>query len=167
MPEILTEEQRFARCLDEVLRHEGGYADHPSDPGGATNLGVTRKTLARWRGVSPWWKLTKGQVQGLGRDEARKIYQALYWTPSKGPELPAGLDLALFDFAVNSGPPKAAKALQRELKVKPDGLIGPLTFEALKRRALAAGTAGLIVALCNGRLTFLQRLATTAVFGKG
>ena len=69
---------RFEICLDEVLRHEGGYADHPSDPGGATNMGITHKTLARWRKVSPWWKLSKDEVKALGREEAARIYRASY-----------------------------------------------------------------------------------------
>lgn len=159
--------ERFARCLDQVLAFEGGYADHPKDPGGATNMGITRKTLARWRKVSPWWKLPKADVKALGRDEAARIYDASYWQRVHGADLPAGVDLALFDYAVNSGPVRAIKALQASLKVKADGWIGPLTLDALKARIAAAGVTGLIVGLCDGRLSFLQRLATFAVFGRG
>ena len=166
MPE-LTAAARFARCLDHVLAHEGGYADHPGDPGGATNMGITRKTLARWRKVSPWWKLPKADVRALGRDEAARLYDAAYWQRVHGADLPAGLDLALFDYAVNSGPARAIKALQGELGVKADGWIGPLTLGALRARIAAAGVGGIIVALCDGRLGFLQRLATFAVFGRG
>ena len=121
---------RFDQCLDEVLRHEGGYVDHPSDPGGATNMGITRKTLARWRQVSPWWKLDKAAVRGLERAEAARIYRASYWDTSRAGLLPAGLDLALFDFAVNSGPDRAVRLLQAELGVVADGRIGPLTLGA-------------------------------------
>lgn len=167
MSDDLTEAQRFARCLDAVLRQEGGYADHPKDPGGATNLGITRKTLARWRGVAPWWKLPKADVMALDKGEAGRIYRAHYWTRIAGQSLPAGLDLALFDYGVNSGPARAVKALQAELKVKTDGFVGPLTLGALRARIAAAGTAGLIVALCDGRLNFLQRLAIFATFGRG
>ena len=166
MPET-TAAERFARCLDLVLAHEGGYADHPGDPGGATNMGITRKTLARWRKVSPWWKLPKAEVKALGRDEAARVYDASYWQRVHGAELPAGLDLALFDYAVNSGPVRAIKALQAELRVTADGWIGPLTLGALKARIAAAGVAGLVTALCDGRMSFLQRLATFAVFGRG
>lgn len=158
---------RFVTCLPHVLKHEGGYADHPKDPGGATNLGITHKTLARWRGISPWWKLPKAEVKALKQDEAGRIYQSLYWQPAKAPDSPPGLDLTLFDFAVNSGPARAAKALQAELKVKVDGLIGPLTLRALKARIAIEGAAGLIAALSDRRLTFLQKLATYAVFGRG
>jgi len=162
-----TAEERFARCLKLVLKLEGGYVDHPSDPGGATNLGITRKTLARWRKVSPWWNLPKADVKALEVGEAGRIYEASYWRRVQGGALPGGLDLALFDFAVNSGPLRAIKALQGQLKVKADGDLGPLTLDALKAHAAVAGVAGLIVALCDGRLGFLQRLATFAIFGRG
>lgn len=158
---------RFERCLDEVLRFEGGYADHPSDPGGATNMGITRKTLARWRAVTPWWSLAKGEVQRLDRTEAAKIYRASYWDRVNGNKLPAGLDLALFDFAVNSGPDRAVKMLQGRLGVVADGQVGPLTLNAIKTQIALKGAAGLIDALCDQRLDFLTRLATFAVFGKG
>ncbi|WP_316359517.1 glycoside hydrolase family 108 protein [Devosia sp.] len=158
---------RFDICLDEVLRHEGGYADHPSDPGGATNLGITHKTLARWRRISPWWKLPKSAVQALQRAEAAKIYRASYWDRVQGGQLPAGLDLALFDFAVNSGPDRAIRMLQAELDVAADGQIGPLTLDAVEAFAERKGLGPLIDALCNRRLGFLNRLSTFAVFGKG
>jgi lysozyme family protein len=158
---------RFYICLDQVLGFEGGYADHPSDPGGATNMGITRKTLARWRAVTPWWRLAKIEVQRLDRAEAAKIYKGRYWDPSNAGKLPAGLDLAVFDFAVNSGPDRAIKTLQRQLKVVADGHIGPLTLGAIKAEIGLRGTAGLIDALCDKRLDFLTRLATFAVFGKG
>lgn len=156
-------DSRFDYCLDEVLRHEGGYADHPADPGGATNLGITRKTLARWRQVSPWWDLPKAAVQDLTRVEAAAIYRASYWDRCKAEHLPAGLDLALFDFAVNSGPDRAIGMLQAGLGVVADGQIGPLTMAAVDARR----TADLVNALCDSRLAFLTRLTTFATFGKG
>ena len=158
---------RFDICLDEVLRHEGGYADHPSDPGGATNLGITHKTLARWRRVSPWWKLPKEAVRGLQRPEAARIYRASYWDRCQAGQLPAGLDLAVFDFAVNSGPDRAIRALQAALDVAADGQIGPLTLDAVQSYADRKGLGPLIGALCDRRLAFLNRLSTFAVFGRG
>ncbi|WEK02770.1 MAG: glycoside hydrolase family 108 protein [Candidatus Devosia phytovorans] len=154
---------RFDICLDEVLRHEGGYADHPQDPGGATSMGITHKTLARWRQVSPWWDLPKSAVKDLTRAEAGKIYRAGYWDRCKADHLPPGLDLALFDYAVNSGPDGAIKALQAILGVLADGQIGPLTLAAVARRS----SPGLVTALCDQRLGFLQRLGTFATFGRG
>jgi len=160
-------ETRFEICLNAVLQHEGGYADHPRDPGGATNLGITRKTLARWRNVSPWWALPKADVQGLGRAEAARIYRAGYWSRVNADQMPPGLDLALFDFAVNSGPDRAIRTLQGALGVLVDGAIGPLTLGALKTRMALEGAATLINALCDRRMSFLTRLTSFATFGKG
>lgn len=158
---------RFDICLDEVLRHEGGYADHPSDPGGATNLGITRQTLADWRKIAPWWALEKSEVRGLRREEAARIYRANYWERSGAGHLPPGLDLALFDFAVNSGPDRAVRVLQAELAATVDGRIGPLTLDAIKTRIALKGATGLIDAFCGRRLSFLRQLSTYATFGKG
>lgn len=156
-------EKRFDICLEEVLRHEGGYADHPDDPGGATNMGITHKTLAGWRGVSPWWALGKDEVRRLGRAEAAAIYRQNYWDRINADALPAGLDLAVFDFAVNSGPDRAVRVLQVELAVAADGIIGPVTLAALASRK----TAELVEALCDRRLAFLNALSTFPVFGRG
>ena len=165
MPEPSAAE-RFTACLDEVLRQEGGYADDPADPGGATNMGVTRKTLAGWRQVSPWWKLPKSEVKDLQREEAARLYRALYWNRCRGDALPPGLDLGLFDFAVNAGPDRAIKTLQTLLGVSADGIIGPVTLAAISRRN-AAGPAALIEALCARRLSVLLGLSAALRFGSG
>lgn len=154
---------RFDACLTEVLRHEGGYVDHPADPGGATNMGITRKTLARWRGISPWWNLPKTAVQALDRSEAAQIYRAGYWDLCRAGEMPAGVDLAVFDYAVNSGPGRAVRTLQHVLGVPIDGIVGPVTLAAASK-ADAAGTIG---ELCDRRLGFLKLLSTFPVFGRG
>lgn len=154
---------RFAACLEQVLAHEGGYVDHPSDPGGATNMGITHKTLARWRHVSPWWALPKSAVMALGKDEAARIYRARYWTPCRADQMPAGLDLALFDFAVNSGPDRAIRTLQAGLGVVADGVVGPLTLAAAEK----ASTSNAINDLCDRRLGFLGRLSGFSTFGRG
>lgn len=156
-------DMRFETCLAEVLRHEGGYADHPADPGGATNMGITHKTLARWRAVSPWWDLPKAEVRNLTRAEASRIYRALYWDLCRGGELPPGIDLAVFDYAVNSGPDRAVRALQAVLGVAVDGIVGPLTLGA----AAKADARRAIEALCDRRLGFLRGLANFAIFGRG
>jgi lysozyme family protein len=161
--EHIMADTRFDQCLGEVLRHEGGFVDHPADPGGATNMGITHKTLARWRGVSPWWNLPKTEVQRLTRSEAARIYRALYWTPCKSGNLPPGVDLAVFDFAVNSGPDRAIRALQSALNVVVDGQVGPLTLGAASK----ADAKALINALCDRRLGFLRGLKTFSTFGRG
>lgn len=149
----------FAAALDAVLRHEGGYVDHPADPGGATNLGVTRATLARWRGRA----VSRAEVRGLTRAEAARIYRALYWDEVAGDALPAGLDFAVFDYCVNSGPRRAARALQAVAGVRTDGHIGPITLAVVNARR----TPGLICAYCRKRLSFLERLRAFSVFGRG
>lgn len=154
---------RWTHCLAQVLRHEGGYVDHPADPGGATNMGITHKTLARWRKIDPWWALAKADVKALDRAEAGEIYKALYWDRCKATSLPAGLDLALFDYAVNSGPERAIKTLQALVGVVQDGFVGPLTLQAVKQRDPRA----LVAALCDQRMSFLQRLSTFSTFGRG
>ncbi len=154
---------RFDGCLTEIFRHEGGYVDHPADPGGATNMGITRKTLARWRNISPWWDLPKAEVQTLERDEAAHIYRAGYWDVCRAGELPPGVDLAVFDFAVNSGPNRAVRCLQQVLGVAADGLVGPITLAAANR----SSAAGTVNTLCDRRLGFLRALSTFPVFGRG
>jgi lysozyme family protein len=150
---------RFAACLTEVLKHEGGYADHPADPGGATNMGITHTTLAAWRGKP----VTRQDVRALTRDEAAAIYRARYWDVIRGDDLPRGVDLCVFDFAVNSGPARAARSLQAALGVEMDGTIGPLTLAAAAKREPRA----LISDLCARRLAFLRSLSTYSVFGRG
>lgn len=157
----------FDKCLSEILKHEGGYVDHPADPGGATNMGITHKTLARWRNVSPWWDVSKADVKSLERAEASKIYKKLYWNVIGGNALPGGLDLALFDFAVNSGPSRAVKYLQRILKVRRDGALGPITLGATRDYVRKTGALALIDALCASRMSFLRALSTFSTFGRG
>jgi len=149
----------FGRALSLVLQHEGGYVDHPRDPGGATNRGITLETLSRWRGRP----VSKAEVKALSLEEAGAIYRANYWNVVKGDDLPAGVDYAVFDFAVNSGPQRAAKHLQAIVETKADGVIGPKTLAAV----CAKDPAEIIRRLTRSRLDFLSRLPTWRTFGKG
>lgn len=142
-----------------ILASEGGYVDHPKDPGGATNMGITHKTLAAWRGKP----VSKQDVKNLSKEEALRIYEAQYWKAVGGDKLPAGLDYAVADYGINSGPARAVKDLQRVLGVASDGVIGVQTLAALKGRS----TVNLIEDLCERRLKFVQGLSTYATFGKG
>lgn len=143
--------------------HEGGYVDHPLDPGGATNMGITRRTLAASRGIVPWRNLPKSEVRNLTRREAGRIYRARYWDAVAGDSLPPGVDYAVFDFAVNSGPSRAAKALQDIVGVSTDGAIGPETLETVA----ASNNTDIIRKLVLYRMKFLQRLRTWGTFGRG
>lgn len=156
-------DDRFEDCLAHVLASEGGYVDHPDDPGGATNMGITRATLAAWRGIAPVSALPKEAVRGLERAEAAAIYRARYWDRCRCGDMPAGLDLALFDFAVNSGPDRAVRMVQALVGVTRDGAVGPVTLAAIGRRDPAA----LVDALCRERLRFLEGLAGFSTFGRG
>jgi lysozyme family protein len=149
----------FDACLALVLVNEGGWSDDPRDPGGATNRGITRATLARWRGRP----VSTAELKALSRAEAAAIYRALYWDAVRADALPKGVDLAVFDHAVNSGPGRAARTLQSALGVAADGDVGPATLAA----AAVADPATLIRELCRRRLALLERLATWRHFGRG
>lgn len=149
----------FAGALAIELAHEGGYVDHPRDPGGATNLGITLATLRRHKPGA-----TKADVKALTPATVAPIYRRDYWDAVRGDDLPSGVDLATFDPAVNSGPPRAAKWLQGALSVAVDGQIGSATIAAAHA---APDKTAVIRRLCRARMSFLGALKTFDVFGKG
>lgn len=151
--------ENFDLFLSEVLKHEGGYVDHPKDPGGATNLGITIGTLSSWLGRPA----TKDEVKALTVKDVAPIYRRNYWDRIRGDDLPSGVDTATGDFAVNSGVSRAAIYLQEVVGVAPDGKIGPMTLAAV--RAMPA--AAVVNKLCDNRLNFLRRLSTFPTFGRG
>jgi lysozyme family protein len=150
----------FGSALAAVLVHEGGYVNDPQDPGGATNRGVTQKVYDNWRSGRG---LPHRSVRDIEDVEIEAIYRKLYWDAVKGDELPSGLDYCLFDFAVNSGPGRAARFLQTAVGVATDGKIGPGTLTAVA----AHDAVSVIRAVCAARLDFLQGLSTFARFGRG
>jgi lysozyme family protein len=151
---------RFDQALSLVLVHEGGYSNHPSDPGGATMKGVTQAVYDDWRVRQG---LGKRSVRDIENGELSAIYRRDYWDRIKGDDLPAGVDYAVFDFAVNSGVNRASRFLQAVAGVTQDGVIGPASIAAVK----AKPTQAVIQALCDKRLTFLKGLQTWGTFGKG
>lgn len=120
----------FAYIADRVLAEEGGLVDHVRDPGGRTNLGVTQKTLNHARNVLP---TLPARVDHLTRADALSVYEALYWRPVRGDELPRGLAMIVFDAAINQGVGDAARFLQLAVGARPDGAIGPITLAAVQR----------------------------------
>jgi lysozyme family protein len=152
-------ERSFEAALPHLFRHEGGFADHPRDPGGATKYGITPATLAAWREAN----VTRTDVRRLTSEEAGAIYKARYWDAVRGDDLPAGVDYCVFDAAVNSGPGRAAKWLQAAVRVAQDGVIGPRTLAA----AAARNPRALIDDICDVRLAFLRGLSSFSVFGRG
>jgi lysozyme family protein len=152
-----------ASSYDEALRrllvHEGGYSDHPSDPGGPTNFGITIHDYRNY--VKP--NAATADVRGMKIEEAKAIYRSKYWNALRCDELPAGLDYAVFDYGVNSGTARAAKVLQRILALPDSGKITDAVIAATK----AGDAPKLVAALCDERLRFLQSLKTWPVFGAG
>jgi len=150
----------FPACLTQTLKWEGGYVDHPRDPGGATNLGITRATLARHRGRA----VSKQDVKNLTKGEAAEIYSKDYWRKVRGDNLPDGLDLVAFDGGVNSGPSRGIRWLQKGLGVAADGKMGPVTLEAA-----SSVTSGVTVVqrASSARMGFLKKLGTWSSFGRG
>ena len=150
----------YEACLAETLKHEGGWADHPSDPGGATMKGVT---LATYRKYYP--NATKADLRKINDADLRRIYRT-YWDAVKGDELPPGLDMVAFDGAVNSGPIRGAQWVQHAVDVMPDGKIGPKTLEKAWQ-LMDPPAAGPIDRAITARLNFLKSLKTWPNFGKG
>jgi lysozyme family protein len=156
----MAENRRFRECVDIVLRYEGGYVDDPRDPGGATNMGITLRTLREWRGDD---SLTAEALRNMTEAEAREIYLARYWNPIRADELPPGIDLAVFDWAVHGGVGRAARDLQTVLGVTVDGAIGRQTIEAAKR----ADPAEVIRGVCEQRLNHLRSRPHWDAFARG
>lgn len=150
---------KFLKCLPIILKHEGGFVDHPKDPGGATNMGITHKTLAEWR-KKP---VTKEDVRRLTKDEAGRIYKALYWDKCHCDGLPLSVALVVFDGAVNSGVKRSSQWLQKSCGVAQDGVVGPKTIAA----ANCVKEDVLINLTLDERLAFLMKLSTWPTFGRG
>ena len=119
-------QKNFNAALAHVLLFEGAYSDHPLDPGGATNLGITQAVLQSYRGQP----VSKDDVRALTKKEAAAIYRKNYWEPACCGSLPSGVDFAVFDCAVNQGVGRAARFLQQAANVAADGKIGPATLAA-------------------------------------
>ena len=154
--------QNFDACLKMLLAHEGGFVNHPRDPGGMTNLGVTRATLAQWRKV-PVLSVSEDEMRSLKISDVAPIYRNRYWDAVRGDDLPSGVDWSVFDWAVNSGPSRATRALQRSVGAVADGVIGPNTLSAVK----AADVGHVINSMFAERQAFYERLSTFDAFGKG
>ena len=149
----------FDDALRRVLAHEGGYSNHPSDPGGPTNFGITIGDYRRYVKQDA----TAADVRAMRLDEAKAIYRGKYWNAMRCDELAAGLDYAVLDYGVNSGVKRAVKVLQRLLALLDDGTMSDAVIAAARKR----DTADLVTRLCNERLAFLKRLRNWPVFGAG
>ena len=118
----------FEKAIEVVLRHEGGYVNHPSDPGGETNFGITKRSYPDL------------DIKALTKEQAVEIYRADFWDKYQIEELPDAVRLQVFDMAVNMGYGNAAKTVQRcstriGMDTAIDGVIGPKTLESLRKVA--------------------------------
>lgn len=151
--------QNFDKSLEMLLKHEGGYVNHPRDPGGMTNLGVTKRVYEAWVGR----EVDEAAMRALTPDDVAPIYRANYWDAVWGDHLPSGVDFSVFDWAVNSGPARAIKALQRIVGSVSDGIMGPKTMQAVMDM-----DAEKIIDMMHGeRQRFYERLDTFDTFGRG
>ena len=145
----------FDECLKMLLHHEGGYVNHPSDPGGETNLGVTKKVYQEWGGTK--------DMKALTVEDVAPIYKKNYWDRCKCDDLESGVDWAVFDWAVNSGTGRAAKAIQKICGAAQDGAIGPKTLALIGKQ----NTQYVVEEFGKIRQDFYESLKTFDTFGKG
>lgn len=151
----------FEKCLEMLLVHEGGFVNHPSDPGGMTNLGVTKQTWQEWVGHD----VSEKEMRNLTPTMVAPLYKRKYWDACRADELVSGVDYCVFDIAVNSGVGRAIKLLQSVVGATPDGGFGSITA-ALVQKA-EADPVRLIELLSAKRLEFMQSLKSFPIFGKG
>jgi len=153
-------EANFFKSLEIVLKHEGGFVDHPEDPGGATNKGITHKTYSDFLG-RPLEDVS--ELKNIPDEHVQQIYKDGYWNRVKADQLSSGVDFCIFDWAVNSGPGRAAKALQKAVMVTQDGAIGPMTLAAVEEEL----PEEIIEKITKEREEFYRSLKTFDTFGKG
>jgi len=151
--------QNWDEALKHILKYEGGYVHHKDDPGGRTNLGVTQRVWEEWTGKPA----TEEDMRGLTPEMVSPLYKKRYWDAVRGDDLPSGVDLCVFDCAVNAGVGRASKFLQQAVGVTADGQIGPKTIAAVTSKPAEE----VIEAFCNLREAHYKSLSTFATFGKG
>jgi len=154
----------FTACYDASRISEGGYVNRPTDNGGPTNFGVTQRSYNAYR-------QREGKplrdVRQIEQAEVRAIYQVDHWDECKCDLLPKGLDFAVFDFSLNSGPGRSIKYLQKTVGAKADGNIGPLTIKAVQAHVAKFGVHETINDVCDVRLQYMRGLDDWPEYGKG
>ena len=152
-------QKNYDKCLKAILHHEGGYVNHPKDPGGETNLGVTKRVYEEFGGAK--------DMKDLTVEDVAPIYKKGYWDKMKGDDLPSGLDLCVFDFGVNAGPGRSAKYLQTMIGTVADGGIGPNTLKAVNAYVSEHGIEKSIENFQEARQGYYEKLSTFETFGRG
>ena len=150
----------YRECLDLVLKSEGGWTGPTGlkgDPGGETNLGVTKAVWEEYVGHPVQ------TMKNLTKDDVAPLYEQKYWKACYGEVLPRGLDFIVFSMGVNAGPGRSVKLLQQSIGCVPDGVIGPTTRSLI----CASNTATLIAKFSEVRREYYRSLKTFPIFGKG
>ena len=145
----------FRRCVDIVLGQQGGFIIDPNNPGAATQFGISLDILKDWRKDQ---SLSAEDVGKLKPEEAREIYRTRYWNVLRCDDLPAGVDLVVFDFGVDRDPGRSAKMLQQVVGAAADGSIGDATIAA----ANAASPRDVVRDMSNRRLEYYRDLPNAA-----
>ena len=149
----------FSSSLELLLKHEGGYVNHPDDPGGRTNQGITQRVYEKFLGRD----VTEEEMKDMPPDKVFAIYKTQYWNRVRGDDLPTGVDLCVFDWAVNAGTSRAGKALQQIIDVPADGIIGSQTVAATSK----FDPAQVVEEISQKREDFYRGLGTFDTFGRG
>ena len=155
--------ENFEQAFREVLKHEGGYVNHPKDPGGITNLGCTKATYEAWVG----YKVSEDFMRRLTPSHVRTLYKVRYWDKVKCDDLPGGLDLCVFDFGVNAGTNRSARYLQLMVGARPDGIIGPNTMRQIQQYLTAHGREHAVNRYQDLRESYYKKRRLFATFGRG
>ena len=152
--------ENYESALAHVLKSEGLWSDNPSDPGGATMKGITLSVYQEWK-RNP--HITKEELRVIPDEEVYNLYKELYWNKVQGDYLPAGVDYAVFDFAVNTGVGRATKLIQEAVGVTADGVLGPASLSAIQK----TDPKELIEKFSALKESFYRSLKTFPTFGKG
>lgn len=149
MPPAQPSDPIFAAAVERLLLHEGGYVDHPSDPGGATAYGVSLRWLrSQGEDIDGDGDVDVADIKALSRADAIRLYREHWWDRHGYARLGLVIGQRVFGFAVNMGAPAAHRILQRACRacgeqIADDGALGPVTVHA----AGMAGEARLLPAL--------------------
>ena len=142
--------------LDMIIKHEGGYVNHPEDPGGETKYGISKRAYP------------DVEIDKLSESDAKAIYKEDYWNRIKGDDLPISIACVVMDYGVNSGISRASKALQGVCGItNGDGVIGPHTLSAVWTTVKEQGKDFVIEGVTNQRQEFIRNLSIYDTFGKG
>lgn len=154
---------RFKRIIPVLLDHEGGFVDHPSDPGGATNMGITIKTLSSHLGRPA----TKEEVRALTKEQAMQIYHKRYWMPWLDELETDALAGIVFNQGVLNGTTTVTLALQKVIRAIPTGTFDQASMKRLKAYGEVRAAFDLIQAMSDRYADIVKRKPSSIVFIKG